>query len=52
MIANSSFKLWYTKKSKTRNRVNIVVDNSLKDKVIKVAQKRDKIIAFKTMVEK
>lgn len=49
IINNSTFKLWYTR-SKTRNEVGIIVDSSLKDKVVRVVTKEDKIIALKIVV--
>ena len=52
MIENSGFKLWYTGKSKARNGVGIIVDNLLKDEVVGVVRKGDRIIALKIIVAK
>ena len=52
MIENSGFKLWYTGKSKARNGVGIIVDSLLKDEVVGVVRKGDRIIALKIIVAK
>ena len=46
------FKLWYTGEANNKNRVRIIVDKDLKEKVVDVKRIGDRIIAIKLVLEK
>jgi exonuclease III len=46
-VENTSFKLWFTGKERSRNGVCILIDKSLKNGVIAVRRQWDKIIMIK-----
>ena len=49
-IKKSGFKLWYIGRDKHRNGVGIIVDKNLKDHVVEVYRKSDRIILLKFVV--
>jgi hypothetical protein len=46
-VKNTYFKLWYTRKERSKNDVGIIIDKSLKNEVIVVRRQGDKIIMIK-----
>jgi exonuclease III len=46
-VENTSFKLWYTGKERSRNGVGILIDKSLKNEVVAVRKQGDMIIMIK-----
>jgi exonuclease III len=46
-VENTGFKLWYTEKERSTNGVGILIEKSLKNEVIAVRRKGDKIIMIK-----
>jgi hypothetical protein len=46
-VENAGFKLWYTGKERSRNGVGILIDKSLKNKIIAVRRQGDMIIMIK-----
>lgn len=52
MLDNLDLKQRYSGKDKTRNRVGIIIDGTLKDDVVEVVRKGDRILALKLIVEK
>lgn len=52
MLDKPRFKLWYTEKNKTRNRVRVIIDASLIHEVVCVIRKGSGIIALKSMLRK
>jgi hypothetical protein len=49
-VEDTSFKLWYTGTTSTKNGVGIVLDKSLKDGVVDIKHQGDKIILVKLLV--
>jgi exonuclease III len=49
-VKDTSFKLWYTENTSTKNDVAIVLDKSLKDGVVNIKRQGDKIILVKLLV--
>jgi hypothetical protein len=49
-VEDTSFKLWYTCTTITKNGVDIVLDKSLKDGVVDIKRQGDKIILVKLFV--
>jgi hypothetical protein len=49
-VENTSFKLWYTGNMSTKNDVGIVLDKSLKDRVVDIKRQGDKIILVKLLI--
>jgi hypothetical protein len=47
MVENTSFKLWYTGKERSRNSINILIDKSFKNEVVAVRRQEDRIIMTK-----
>jgi hypothetical protein len=43
-VENTNFKLWYTRKERSRNGVGILIDKSLKNEVVVVRRQGDRII--------
>jgi hypothetical protein len=50
-MENTGFKLWYTGKERSRNSVGILIDKSLKNRVIAVRRQEDMIIMIKLIFE-
>jgi hypothetical protein len=50
-MENTGFKLWYTRKERSRNDIGILIDKSLKNGVIAVKTQGDKIIMIKLVLE-
>jgi exonuclease III len=50
-MENTGFKLWYTRKERSRNSIGILIDKSLKNGVIAVKRQWDKIIMIKLVLE-
>jgi exonuclease III len=46
-VENTGFKLWYTEKEQSRNDVGILIDKSLKNRVIAIMRQGNKIIMIK-----
>jgi exonuclease III len=46
-VENTGFKLWYTGKERSKNGVDILIDKSLKNRVIAVRRQGDMIIMIK-----
>jgi exonuclease III len=46
-VENTGFKLWYTGKERSRNGVGILIDKSLKNRVVAVRRQGDMIIMIK-----
>jgi hypothetical protein len=46
-VKNTYFKLWYTRKERSKNDVGIIIDKSLKNEVVVVRRQGDKIIMIK-----
>jgi exonuclease III len=46
-VENTCFKLWYTGKERSKNDIGILIDKSLKNRVIAVRRQGDKIIMIK-----
>jgi hypothetical protein len=46
-VENTDFKLWYTRKERSRNGVGILIDKSLKNGVVAVRRQGDRIIMIK-----
>ncbi|KAJ7959944.1 Retrovirus-related Pol polyprotein LINE-1 [Quillaja saponaria] len=44
--------MWYTGKTRNRNGVAIIVDGNLKDEVVEIKRKSDRIILVKLMIDK
>src|SRR5262249_31539766 len=44
------YKLWYINKSNFRNDVAIIIDKDLKDKVVEIKRKSDRILAMKLVL--
>jgi len=51
-VENTGFKLWYSGSAGTRNGVGVLIDKSLKDGVVDVRRKGDRIILVKLVVGK
>jgi hypothetical protein len=49
-VEDTSFKLWYTGTTTTKNEVGIMIDKSLKDGLVDIKQQEDKIILVKLLV--
>jgi exonuclease III len=49
-VEDTSFKLWYTKNTLTKNGIDIVLDKSLKDGVVDIKRQGDMIILVKLLV--
>jgi exonuclease III len=49
-VENTSFKLWYTGNTSTKNGVVIVLDKSLKVRVVNIKRQGDMIILVKLLV--
>jgi hypothetical protein len=49
-VEDTSFKLWYTGTTTTKNGVGIMIDKSLKDGLVDIKQQEDKIILVKLLV--
>jgi hypothetical protein len=49
-VEDTSFKLWYTGNTSTKNGVGIVLDKSLKDGVVDIKRQGDRIILVKLLV--
>jgi hypothetical protein len=49
-VKHTSFKLWYTCTTSTKNGIGIVLDKSLKDGVVDIKRQGDKIILVKLLV--
>jgi hypothetical protein len=49
-VEDTSFKLWYTGNTSTKNGVGIVLDKSLKDGVVDIKRQGDMIILLKLLV--
>jgi exonuclease III len=49
-VKDTDFKLWYTGNTSIKNGVGIVLNNSLKDGVMDIKRKGDKIILVKLLV--
>jgi hypothetical protein len=50
-VKDTGFKLWYTCTMTNKNRVDIVLDKSLKDRVVDIKRQGDKIILVKLLIE-
>ena len=50
-VDDTDFKLWYTGSERSRNGVGIMIDKSLRDGVVNIKRKGDRIIGVKLMVE-
>jgi exonuclease III len=49
-VEDTDFKLWYTGNTSTKNDVGIVLDKSLKDRVVNIKRQGDMIILVKLLV--
>jgi hypothetical protein len=49
-VEYTGFKLWYTGNTSTKNGIGIVLDKSLKDRVVDIKRQGDKIILVKLIV--
>jgi exonuclease III len=49
-VEDTSFKLWYTGNTSTKNGIGIVLDKSLKDGVVDIKRQGDMIILVKLLV--
>jgi hypothetical protein len=49
-VEDTSFKLWYTYTTSTKNDINIVLDKSLKDGVVDIKRQGDMIILVKLFI--
>jgi hypothetical protein len=49
-VEDTGFKLWYIRNTSTKNSVGIVLDKSLKDRVVDIKRQGDKIILMKLLV--
>ena len=49
-VENTGFKLWYTGATSGRNGVDILIDRSLKDRVVEVRRRGDRIILVRMVV--
>jgi exonuclease III len=49
-VEDTSFKLWYTSITANKNGVSIVLDKSLKDRVVDIKRQGDMIILVKLLV--
>jgi exonuclease III len=49
-VEDTGFKLWYTSTTANKNGVGIVLDKSLKDRVVDIKQQGDRIILVKLLV--
>ena len=49
-VEDTSFKLWYTRTTANRNGVGVLIDKSLKDDVVDVRRRGDRIILVKLVV--
>jgi hypothetical protein len=49
-VEDTSFKLWYTGNTSTKNDVGIMLDKSLKDRVVDIKRQGDRIILVKLLV--
>jgi hypothetical protein len=49
-VGDTSFKLWYTETTANKNRVEVLIDNSLKNSVVDMRRQGDKIILVKLVV--
>jgi exonuclease III len=49
-VEDTGFKLWYTCTTTNKNRVDIVLDKSLKDGVVDIKRQGDKIILVKLLI--
>jgi hypothetical protein len=49
-MEDTGFKLWYTGNTSTKNGVSIVLDKSLKDRVVDIKRQVDRIILVKLLV--
>ena len=47
---NTGFKLWYTETVANKNRVEVLIDKSLKNSMVGVRRQGDKIILVKLVV--
>lgn len=52
VLDNLWFKLWYVGKNNTINVVGFIIDVSLRDEVVDVMRKVDRIISLKLVFEK
>jgi exonuclease III len=50
-VEDTDFKLWYTSTMSTKNGVGIMLDKSLKDRVVDIKRQGDRIILVKLFVE-
>jgi hypothetical protein len=50
-VENTGFKLWYTENTSTNNGVDIVLNKSLKDRVMDIKRQGDMIILVKLLIE-
>jgi exonuclease III len=50
-VENTCFKLWYTGKKQSRNDVDILMNKSLKNKVVTVRRQEHRIIMIKLIIE-
>jgi exonuclease III len=46
-VENTSFKLWYTEKERSRNDIGILIDKNLKNGIVAVRRREDRIIMIK-----
>jgi exonuclease III len=46
-VENTGFKLWYTGKERSRNGVDILIDKSLKNKIVAVRRQGNMIMTIK-----
>jgi hypothetical protein len=49
-VKDTSFKLWYTGNTSTKNDVGIMLDKSLKDGVMDIKRQGDRIILVKLLI--
>jgi hypothetical protein len=49
-VDNTSFKLWYTGTTANRNRVGVLIDKTLKNRVVNVRRQGDRIILGKLVL--
>jgi exonuclease III len=49
-VKDTSFKLWYTGNTSTKNGVGIMLDKSLKDGVMDIKRQGDRIILVKLLI--
>jgi exonuclease III len=49
-VEDTSFKIWYTENTSTKNGVGIVLDKSLKDGVVDIKRQGDMIILVKLFI--